>query len=63
LRSDNDGVANLSPDGKGPRHSIKQAWTRLRPLQQALVVLVLVSAVCCLGVAAVAVVLGVWTGS
>jgi hypothetical protein len=64
-RPENDTVAIQSPSDKPPgkRRSIRQAWTGLRPLQQALIILVLVSGVCCAGVAAVAVALGVWTGS
>ncbi|MDT5028689.1 MAG: hypothetical protein QOE61_5115 [Micromonosporaceae bacterium] len=62
-RLENVSVANLF--GKPPRlrPSIRQAWSRLKPLQQALIVLVLLSAVCCAGVAVVGVALGVWTGS
>jgi hypothetical protein len=56
-------VANVS--GKPPRSrlSIRLAWTRLKPLQRALILLVLLSGVCCAVVAAVGVALGVWTGS
>jgi hypothetical protein len=62
-RLENVSVANVS--GKPPRSrlSIRQAWTRLRPLPQALIFLVLLSAVCCAAVAALGVALGVWTGS
>ena len=56
-------MANLSGKWLRLPPSIRQAWSRLRPLQQALILLVLLSAVCCAGVAAVGVALGVWTGS
>lgn len=45
------------------RVSVRQRWNQLKPLQRALILLVALTAVCCAGVAVVAVGLGVWTGS
>lgn len=58
-------MSKVRPGGsaRGPRPTLREAWGRLRPLQQALIILVLLSAACCVGVAGVAVFLGAWTGS
>jgi hypothetical protein len=58
-------VSNAPPGGRPrePRPSLRQAWGRLRPLQQALIIVVLLSGICCAMVAVVAGFLGAWTGS
>jgi hypothetical protein len=56
-------VAKLSGELPRSRPTIRTAWTGLRPLPRALIFLVLLSAVCCAGVAVLGVALGLWTGS